>query len=346
MVGAALPYNMTEKELVLLTTHGSLMSLNWAFLTVFGVIIARYYRHRTWWATVHKLVQGIASVTTLPVFVIALVSGIHEGLTTIHADIGLSVVILGTLQGVMGTIMWGSISLPFCSKVGCRLPLPKSLKEGGRGRKVLVSIHTIVGKLLVFEAAAVIFLGMLILPTAVFVRYMYVGWVVVWVVTVIVLETRLQLAMRERRRAGTRERQNKDVEGGEIGSSPHSSTRGEMEEIGKEGREGSKSEASVHTTPKLGRDYSGSQSEKVPILSRLRSSIQQIRVGLGQDFGRQYDFGDFGTYDFAGVRSATTEEGGASTTEGKTGRKAALSVRSQPSRTRTSDMERPLLDRQ
>mmetsp|Transcript_29086 Transcript_29086/g.74681 ORF Transcript_29086/g.74681 Transcript_29086/m.74681 type:complete len:156 (-) Transcript_29086:910-1377(-) len=116
MVGAALPYNMTEKELVLLTTHGSLMSLNWAFLTVFGVIIARYYRHRTWWATVHKLVQGIASVTTLPVFVIALVSGIHEGLTTIHADIGLSVVILGTLQGVMGTIMWGSISLPFCSK--------------------------------------------------------------------------------------------------------------------------------------------------------------------------------------------------------------------------------------
>mmetsp|Transcript_29086 Transcript_29086/g.74679 ORF Transcript_29086/g.74679 Transcript_29086/m.74679 type:complete len:228 (-) Transcript_29086:131-814(-) len=224
-------------------------------------------------------------------------------------------------------------------RVGCRLPLPKSLKEGGRGRKVLVSIHTIVGKLLVFEAAAVIFLGMLILPTAAFVRYMYV-------VTVIVLETRLQLAMRERRRAGTRERQNKDVEGGEIGSSPHSSTRGEMEEIRREGREGSKSEASVHTTPKLGRDYSGSQSEKVPILSRLRSSIQQIRVGLGQDFGRQYDFGDFGTYDFAGVRSATTEEGGASTTEGKTGRKAALSVRSQPSRTRTSDMERPLLDRQ
>lgn len=69
------PYNDTDREVVMLTTHGtltiavrkhttdlvakgSLMSVNWSFCTVFGVIIARYFRHKPWWASVHKLLQG------------------------------------------------------------------------------------------------------------------------------------------------------------------------------------------------------------------------------------------------------------------------------------------------
>ena len=46
--------------------HGSGMLTLWALLSLSGVIVARYFRHRPWWLYVHVRLQKLSFICVLP----------------------------------------------------------------------------------------------------------------------------------------------------------------------------------------------------------------------------------------------------------------------------------------
>ena len=93
-------------------THGVLMFIIWSFNITVGVFVARYERHTTWWLHVHKFLQLLCSITTIPVYVIGFVAA--ESTThfsTMHGQLGLAIAAFSSMQVASGFCMYRSAKL-------------------------------------------------------------------------------------------------------------------------------------------------------------------------------------------------------------------------------------------
>ena len=93
-------------------THGVLMFIIWSFNITVGVFVARYERHTTWWLHVHKFLQLLCSITTIPVYVIGFISAESaEHFTTTHGKLGLLIAVISSIQVGSGVVMYMSAKL-------------------------------------------------------------------------------------------------------------------------------------------------------------------------------------------------------------------------------------------
>lgn len=88
-------------------THGVLMFIIWSFNITVGVFVARYERHTAWWLQVHKFLQLLCTITTIPVYVIGFIAAESEThFSTMHGKLGLSIAIISSLQVSSGVFMY------------------------------------------------------------------------------------------------------------------------------------------------------------------------------------------------------------------------------------------------
>lgn len=98
-------------------THGVLMFIIWSFNITVGVFVARYERHTTWWLHVHKFLQLLCSITTIPVYVIGFIAAESaEHFTTTHGKLGLVIAFISSVQVASGVVMYMSAKLARCVK--------------------------------------------------------------------------------------------------------------------------------------------------------------------------------------------------------------------------------------
>ena len=85
--------------------HGSYMAITWGYVNVIGVWFPRYFRHKSWWLSVHRLVMTIGTTGTLSM-VLAALSFVNDGnsAATIHLGIGLIIASLTFIQSLVGTL--------------------------------------------------------------------------------------------------------------------------------------------------------------------------------------------------------------------------------------------------
>jgi hypothetical protein len=92
------------------------MSFTWGFCTVTAVFVARYCRGFRWRVTVHRCfqciiqltartMQGFNTILTFPFFILTTMT-VDNHVSSIHAALGLAVVILGSTQGMLLLVFW------------------------------------------------------------------------------------------------------------------------------------------------------------------------------------------------------------------------------------------------
>ena len=90
------------------TLHGAFMTTIWAGSTLLGGIIARYYRHRQDWIKYHMMLQGVATILTMPLTIMSTVTKTSASYGTVHGQGGLIFGLLATFQGTVGTLVHGA----------------------------------------------------------------------------------------------------------------------------------------------------------------------------------------------------------------------------------------------
>jgi len=85
--------------------HGFLMFFAWAVFIPITAFIARFMKKYKWWFNVHRWVNIFAMITMIAAFIIAiLMTDPSQHFQKNHAIIGLTVVIIGCLQPILGFI--------------------------------------------------------------------------------------------------------------------------------------------------------------------------------------------------------------------------------------------------
>jgi len=128
-------------------THGALMLTGWGIFLVLGVLSARYGKGLggDWWFTLHQFFQITGFVMVSAGFTIAwiMTGGAHFN-TKIHAQFGLTVMILGYLQ------FFGGLLRPHKPKEGQSKSALRTLFE---------FLHPWTGRVLLIAACVNIFIG-------------------------------------------------------------------------------------------------------------------------------------------------------------------------------------------
>eukprot|EP00735_Rhodelphis_limneticus_P005199 TRINITY_DN1695_c0_g1::TRINITY_DN1695_c0_g1_i1::g.17635::m.17635 TRINITY_DN1695_c0_g1::TRINITY_DN1695_c0_g1_i1::g.17635 ORF type:complete len:767 (+),score=229.69,sp/Q9M363/B561I_ARATH/27.15/4e-27,DOMON/PF03351.12/8.1e-14,DOMON/PF03351.12/4.2e-14,DOMON/PF03351.12/3.5e-14,Cytochrom_B561/PF03188.11/0.00022,DUF568/PF04526.8/0.28,DUF568/PF04526.8/37,DUF568/PF04526.8/76,DUF568/PF04526.8/6.6e+03,SdpI/PF13630.1/6.2e+02,SdpI/PF13630.1/0.027,ABC2_membrane_4/PF12730.2/6.1 TRINITY_DN1695_c0_g1_i1:150-2450( len=116
--------------------HGIMMVIGWAILVPWGIILARFYKHKDpWWFKMHRNVQYSAMLIVLAAFILGLVEEPEIGA---HGGIGIVAVGLGLLQ---------PINAYFRPKKGeqYRVPWEYLHKFSGRIGLILAIINLFIG---------------------------------------------------------------------------------------------------------------------------------------------------------------------------------------------------------
>lgn len=150
--------------------HGSGMLLMWAGFSVAGVIVARYFRHYSWWLYVHVTFQKMSFFCTLPAALIGAYasSRYYEGegvgaqfagsynhrpeISTsakLHIVLGPIVTVLTILQGFLGKLRLHDLKFKCHGTVSCT---PAQ-------RDTVGLVHAVCGKILLALAMTQLFTG-------------------------------------------------------------------------------------------------------------------------------------------------------------------------------------------
>jgi len=108
-------------------THGILMYIIWAVNITVGVFVARYEKHTKWWLGIHRFVQILNTLLTIPAYFVATLM-VETHLNSPHARLGFALGFFSFFQVATGTIMY-KISKVSSNSVNWILAHPKCPQE-------------------------------------------------------------------------------------------------------------------------------------------------------------------------------------------------------------------------
>eukprot|EP00002_Diphylleia_rotans_P019397 TRINITY_DN3753_c0_g1_i7.p1 TRINITY_DN3753_c0_g1~~TRINITY_DN3753_c0_g1_i7.p1 ORF type:complete len:932 (+),score=158.84 TRINITY_DN3753_c0_g1_i7:122-2917(+) len=125
--------------------HGSMMVIAWLVCIFTGNFVARNMKHKSWWYTTHKVIQGFTISSMPPTVLMGFTSNVTKGrhMSSYHAKMAVVLLCLTGLQALSGfSLAWLQKRLTF------------------KQRRHIKQFHRSLGWILLFYATAVVFTGM------------------------------------------------------------------------------------------------------------------------------------------------------------------------------------------